>query len=319
MTYEENNNVMHYCDWKTDRIVVPAGAKQTHTLQGYMFVSIADTNPMNVLGGVLFLQVSNARVVLLANPLTMLTTARRPCRTPCSAAFYRPLVSLDCPHRHRGSPHNFAQFDRRSDPTRLAWQHGPTELRGPTLSRPRLPLSLQAFVALPAPQLRKQAQRQRSAVPPLMMLPPASIHSWGSSCPDLEHDLQRRGLSSPWAIAVKRAGSKISVDDLVNLSAFLITSCTVQYLAWIVLQLCDNPSADSRQQIDDVLEHLDLARNTLIAGALESLPTSGLRPRRQVRSGPRGRCRLQASRRQPRRLCTGRTARCLPSPRRAVR
>ena len=46
MTYEENNNVMHYCDWKTDRIVVPAGAKQTHTLQGYMFVSIEDTNPI---------------------------------------------------------------------------------------------------------------------------------------------------------------------------------------------------------------------------------------------------------------------------------
>jgi hypothetical protein len=30
---------------------------------------------MWLLGGVLFLQVSNARVVLLANPLTMLTTA----------------------------------------------------------------------------------------------------------------------------------------------------------------------------------------------------------------------------------------------------
>ena len=49
ITEEENGNVVHYCDFKTDRIVVPAGAKQTHTLQGYMFVSIADTNPMNVL------------------------------------------------------------------------------------------------------------------------------------------------------------------------------------------------------------------------------------------------------------------------------
>jgi hypothetical protein len=54
-------------------------------------------------------------------------------------------------------------------------------------------------------------------------------------------------------------------DDIVNLSAFLITGRTVQYLAWLVLHLRDDPSAVSRQQIDDVLQHLDLARNTLIA------------------------------------------------------
>jgi len=54
-------------------------------------------------------------------------------------------------------------------------------------------------------------------------------------------------------------------DDIVNLSAFLITGRTVQYLAWLVLHLRDDPSAVSRQQIDDVLSHLDLARNTLIA------------------------------------------------------
>jgi hypothetical protein len=54
-------------------------------------------------------------------------------------------------------------------------------------------------------------------------------------------------------------------DDIVNLSAFLITGRTVQYLAWLVLHLRDDPNAVSRQQIDDVLSHLDLARNTLIS------------------------------------------------------
>jgi hypothetical protein len=54
-------------------------------------------------------------------------------------------------------------------------------------------------------------------------------------------------------------------DDIVNLSAFLITGRMVQYLAWLVLHLRDDPSSVSRQQIDDVLSHLDLARNTLIA------------------------------------------------------
>ena len=82
--------------------------------------------------------------------------------------------------------------------------------------------------------------------------------------PDLEHDLNQCGFSSPWAIAVKIAGSKISADDIVNLSSFLIIGRTVQYLAWLVLHLRDDPSAASRQQIDDVLEHLDLARNSLI-------------------------------------------------------
>ena len=57
----------------------------------------------------------------------------------------------------------------------------------------------------------------------------------------------------------------LPTDDIVNLSAFLITCRTVQYLAWLVLHLRDDPSAVSRQQIDDVLPHLDLARNTLIA------------------------------------------------------
>ena len=44
----------------------------------------------------------------------------------------------------------------------------------------------------------------------------------------------------------------------------MITGRTVQYLACLVLQLRDDPSAASRHHIDDVLEHLDLARNTLI-------------------------------------------------------
>jgi hypothetical protein len=50
----------------------------------------------------------------------------------------------------------------------------------------------------------------------------------GDADPNLQHDLAYCGLSSPWATAVKRAGSKML-------------------------------------QIDDVLSHLDLARNTLIA------------------------------------------------------
>jgi hypothetical protein len=54
-------------------------------------------------------------------------------------------------------------------------------------------------------------------------------------------------------------------DDIVNLSVFLITGRTVQYLAWLVLQLRDDPSSASRQHIDDVLQHLDLTHNTLIA------------------------------------------------------
>ena len=89
-------------------------------------------------------------------------------------------------------------------------------------------------------------------------------------------------------------------DDIVNLSAFLITGRTVQYLAWLVLHLRDDPSVVSRQQIDDVLPHLDLARNTLIArlnhyqllaSALRSRArssSSGLRAQwlRRCRRGP---------------------------------
>jgi len=86
----------------------------------------------------------------------------------------------------------------------------------------------------------------------------------GDADPNLQHDLGRYGLSSPWATAAQRAGSKMLPDDIVNLSVFLITGRTVQYLAWLVLHLRDDPSVVSRQQIDDVLQHLDLARNTLI-------------------------------------------------------
>ena len=86
----------------------------------------------------------------------------------------------------------------------------------------------------------------------------------GDADPNLQHDLAHCCLSSPWATSVKSAGSKMLPDDIVNLSAFLITGRTVQYLAWLVLHLRDDPSVVSRQQIDDVLQHLDLARNTLI-------------------------------------------------------
>jgi BRCT domain type II-containing protein len=44
----------------------------------------------------------------------------------------------------------------------------------------------------------------------------------GAASDDLEHDLQKRGLSPAWALAVKSTGSKISGDDIVNLSTFLI-------------------------------------------------------------------------------------------------
>ena len=87
----------------------------------------------------------------------------------------------------------------------------------------------------------------------------------GNADPNFQHDLAQCGLSSPWALAVKSPGSKMAPDDIVNLSAFLITGRMVQYLAWLVLHLRDDPSSVSRQQIDDVLSHLDLARNTLIA------------------------------------------------------
>ena len=44
----------------------------------------------------------------------------------------------------------------------------------------------------------------------------------GEASLDLAHDLQKRGLSPAWALAVKSTGSKISGDDIVNLSTFLI-------------------------------------------------------------------------------------------------
>jgi hypothetical protein len=61
----------------------------------------------------------------------------------------------------------------------------------------------------------------------------------GNADPNFRHDLVHCGLSSPWAIAVKSPGSKMLPDDIVNLSAFLITGRTVQYLAWLVLHLRD--------------------------------------------------------------------------------
>jgi len=45
----------------------------------------------------------------------------------------------------------------------------------------------------------------------------------GVANPDLQHDLDRYGLSSPWATDAKSAGSKMLPDDIANLSAFLLT------------------------------------------------------------------------------------------------
>ena len=53
----------------------------------------------------------------------------------------------------------------------------------------------------------------------------------GDADPNLRYDLARCGLSSPWVTAVQNAGSKMLPDDIVNLSAFLITGRMVQYLA----------------------------------------------------------------------------------------
>jgi hypothetical protein len=80
---------------------------------------------------------------------------------------------------------------------------------------------------------------------------------------DLAHDLLKCGLSPAWALAVKSTGSKISGEDIVNLSTLLIVGRMLQHLAWIVYQMHDDPSAVPRDQIEDVFPHIAVARDAL--------------------------------------------------------
>ena len=81
--------------------------------------------------------------------------------------------------------------------------------------RPRRPLSLQAFVALPAPQVRKQAQRQRSGLPPLMMQQTASMHSWGSPAPTWSKTSSEAvsPAHGPWRSRTRDPRSRLTISS----------------------------------------------------------------------------------------------------------
>jgi hypothetical protein len=85
----------------------------------------------------------------------------------------------------------------------------------------------------------------------------------GAPSGDLAHDLLKYGFSPAWALTVKSTGSKISVYDIANLSTFLIVGRLVQHLAWLVYQMHDDPSVVPRAQIEDVLPHISVTRDTL--------------------------------------------------------
>jgi hypothetical protein len=85
----------------------------------------------------------------------------------------------------------------------------------------------------------------------------------GVASGDLAHDLMQSGLSPAWALAVKSPGSKISSEDIVNLSTLLIVGRMLQHLAWLVYQISDDPSAVPRTEIEDVLPHITVARDAL--------------------------------------------------------
>jgi hypothetical protein len=55
---------------------------------------------------------------------------------------------------------------------------------------------------------------------------------------------------------VKSMGSKLSINDIDNLSIFLIVGSMLQYLAWLVDQLCDDPITVLHTQINDVFPHI---------------------------------------------------------------
>jgi hypothetical protein len=85
----------------------------------------------------------------------------------------------------------------------------------------------------------------------------------GVASDDLAHDFQKRGLSPAWSNTVKSTGSKISGDNIVNLSTLLIIGCTLLHLAWFVYQIHDDPSAVPRDQIEDVFPTITVAQDNL--------------------------------------------------------
>jgi hypothetical protein len=85
----------------------------------------------------------------------------------------------------------------------------------------------------------------------------------GVASGDLAHDLRQSGLSSAWVLAVRNAGSKISGDDIVNLSTLLIVGRMLQDLSWLVYQMYDDPRAVTRDQIEPLLPQIAVARDTM--------------------------------------------------------
>jgi hypothetical protein len=135
---------------------------------------------------------------------------RRQCST---ATFHRPRVGLGCPPTHRRSTLHFAHYDRRSAleaglrSNQAAWhaaQPSPAASSGPR--RPTSPA-----VSDTGSDSRSRASTDDAADSLEALLGVA------------KHDLDRYGLSSPWATTAKRAGSKMLPDDIANLSSFLLT------------------------------------------------------------------------------------------------
>ena len=87
----------------------------------------------------------------------------------------------------------------------------------------------------------------------------------GVASADLAHDLKQSGLSPAWAAAVKNTGSKLSADDIVNLSTLLIVGRMFQHLSYLVYDMCDNTVAVPRDQLESAIPHIDVARDALIA------------------------------------------------------
>jgi hypothetical protein len=87
----------------------------------------------------------------------------------------------------------------------------------------------------------------------------------GVASADLAHDLKQSGLSPAWAAAVKNTGSKLSADDIVNLSTLLIVGRMFQHLSYLVYDMCDNNVAVPRDQLESAIPHIDVARDALIA------------------------------------------------------
>jgi hypothetical protein len=86
----------------------------------------------------------------------------------------------------------------------------------------------------------------------------------GVASGDLAHDLKQSGLSPAWALVVKNTGSKISTDNIVNLSTLLIVGHMFQHLSYLVYDMCDNTGAVPRDQLEAAIPHIEVARDALI-------------------------------------------------------